>query len=113
MRHMQGRGAASPQGVKKCTRCGGAGQVFEQRGFFSMSMTCPQCHGEGKMITDPCKTCNGQGAVKEKQHVKVHIPAGVDTGMRLKMSGYGDAGQGGGPSGDLYVFITVEPHEHL
>lgn len=107
----QGRGANSPQGVKKCTRCGGAGQVFEQRGFFSMSMTCPQCHGEGKMITDPCKTCNGQGVVKEKQHVKVHIPAGVDTGMRLKMSGYGDAGLGGGPSGDLYVFITVEPHD--
>lgn len=106
----KGRGAASPQGVKKCNRCNGSGQVFEQRGFFSMSMTCPQCHGEGKMITDPCKTCNGQGAVKEKQHVKVHIPAGVDTGMRLKMSGYGDAGQGGGPSGDLYVFISVEPH---
>jgi molecular chaperone DnaJ len=63
------------------------------------------------MITDPCKNCHGQGVVKEKQHVKVHIPAGVDTGMRLKMSGYGDAGQGGGPAGDLYVFINVEPHE--
>lgn len=106
-----GKGSASPQGIKKCTRCNGAGQVFEQRGFFSMSMSCPQCHGEGQMITDPCKTCNGQGVVKEKQHVKVHIPAGVDSGMRLKMNGYGDAGPNGGPPGDLYVFISVEPHE--
>lgn len=107
----QGRGAATPQGVKKCPRCNGAGQIFEQRGFFSMTMACPQCNGEGRVITDPCKTCTGQGVVKEKQHVKVHIPAGVDTGMRLKMSGYGDAGQGGGPAGDLYVFITLAPHE--
>lgn len=105
-----GKGSASPQGVKKCNKCNGAGQVFEQRGFFSMSMTCPQCHGEGQMITDPCKNCHGQGLVKEKQHVKIHIPAGVDNGMRLKMSGYGDEGVGG-PAGDLYVFITVEPHE--
>lgn len=106
-----GKGAASSQGIKTCNRCGGRGQVFEQRGFFSMTSTCPQCHGEGHMITDPCKSCKGEGVVKEKQHVKIHIPAGVDTGMRLKMSGYGDAGQGGGPAGDLYVFITVEPHE--
>jgi molecular chaperone DnaJ len=106
-----GRGSASSKGVKKCSRCGGSGQVYEQRGFFSMSMVCPECQGEGQVITDPCKTCHGQGVTKEKQHVKVHIPAGVDSGMRLKMSGYGDAGQGGGPSGDLYVFLTVEPHE--
>ncbi len=106
-----GRGASSAQGVKTCTQCGGRGQVFEQRGFFNMTMTCPTCHGEGKTITDPCKNCSGQGVVKEKQHVKIHIPAGVDSGMRLKMNGYGDAGQAGGPPGDLYVFITVEPHE--
>jgi molecular chaperone DnaJ len=106
-----GRGANSTQGVKTCTKCGGRGQVFEQRGFFNMTMTCPTCQGEGKIITDPCKNCHGQGAVKEKQHIKVHIPAGVDSGMRLKMSGYGDAGQAGGPPGDLYVFITVEPSE--
>ncbi len=106
-----GRGSASAKGLKKCSRCGGAGQIYEQRGFFSMSMVCPECQGEGQVITDPCQTCFGQGAIKEKQHVKVHIPAGIDTGMRLKMSGYGDAGQGGGPAGDLYVFITVEPHE--
>lgn len=106
-----GRGASSPSGVKTCSHCGGRGQVIEQRGFFSMAMTCPDCHGEGRVITDPCKECRGQGAVKEKQHVKIHIPAGVDSGMRLKMSGYGDAGQGGGPAGDLYVFVNVEPHE--
>lgn len=106
-----GRGSATAAGKKKCTRCSGAGQVFEQRGFFSVSMTCPQCNGEGQTITDPCKTCSGKGLVKEKQHVKIHIPAGVDTGMRLKMSGHGDAGQNGGPAGDLYVFITVEPHD--
>lgn len=106
-----GKGSASAKGQKKCRRCGGQGQIYEQRGFFSMSMPCPECHGEGQVITDPCTNCHGQGVVKEKQHVKVHIPAGVDTGMRLKMSGYGDAGQGGGPAGDLYVFITVEQHE--
>lgn len=106
-----GKGTASSQGKKKCTRCRGAGQIYEQRGFFSMSMPCPQCHGEGEVITDPCKNCHGEGLVKEKQHVKIHIPAGVDSGMRLKMSGYGDAGHGGGPAGDLYVFINVEPHE--
>ena len=107
----QGKGAASSGAIKKCSRCNGKGQVFEQRGFFSMSMPCPECHGEGRVVTDPCKSCSGHGVVKEKQHVKVHIPAGVDNGMRLKMSGYGDAGPGGGPSGDLYVFITVEPHK--
>ncbi len=107
----RGKGAASPKDIKKCTRCHGQGQVIEQRGFFSMSMACPQCHGEGQVITDPCKSCRGEGVVKEKQHVKIHIPAGVDSGMRLKMGGYGDAGMGGGPAGDLYVFIQVEPHE--
>lgn len=110
-RDCRGSGAADAQGVKKCSQCGGAGQIYEQRGFFAMSSTCPQCRGEGQVISNPCKTCQGQGAVKEKQHVKVHIPAGVDSGMRLKMSGYGDAGQGGGPAGDLYVFINVEPHD--
>lgn len=110
-RDCKGSGAADSQSVKKCSQCGGAGQIYEQRGFFAMSSTCPQCRGEGEVITNPCKTCHGQGAVKEKQHVKVHIPAGVDSGMRLKMSGYGDAGQGGGPAGDLYVFINVESHD--
>lgn len=105
-----GKGSKSPKGVKNCARCNGSGQIIEQRGFFSMSMGCPECHGEGVKITDPCPNCHGKGSVKEKQHVKVHIPAGVDSGMRLKVSGHGDAGDGGGPPGDLYVFITVDPH---
>lgn len=105
-----GRGAATPEGVKECSRCNGAGQVFQTRGFFSMSSTCPQCGGEGKTITQPCTECKGQGKIREKDHVKVHIPAGVDNGMRLKMAGYGDEGEEGGPAGDLYVFINVEPH---
>lgn len=108
-----GKGTASSQGVKRCNRCGGAGHVFEQKGFFSMSMTCPQCHGEGQIIIDPCKGCNGEGRVRKKKQVQLHIPAGVDTGMRLKLSGYGDVGVAGGSPGDLYVYITVEPHEFL
>lgn len=106
-----GKRTTSTNGVKRCSRCHGQGQVFEQRGFFSMSMTCPQCHGEGEIITDPCKTCSGEGRVKAKKRVNVHIPAGVDSGMRLKLSGYGDAAPGGGTPGDLYVYINVEPHE--
>lgn len=106
-----GKKATSPEGIKRCDRCSGQGQVFEQRGFFSMSMACPKCNGEREVVTDPCKNCHGQGFVKEKQHVKVTIPAGVDSGMRMKMSGYGDEGQGGGPAGDLYIFIEVKEHE--
>jgi molecular chaperone DnaJ len=107
----QGRGSASASGVKTCPQCRGQGQVFEQRGFFSMSAVCPTCQGEGQVISNPCKVCSGQGVVKEKHTVRVPIPAGVDTGMRLKLSGHGDAGPNGGPPGDLYVFITVKPHE--
>lgn len=107
----KGKGAASAEGVVTCKRCGGQGQVFEQRGFFSMAMGCPECGGAGQVIKDPCKVCHGRGSTKEKQHVKVHVPAGVDSGMRLRVAGYGDAGSQGGPPGDLYVFIHVEPHE--
>ena len=76
-----------------------------------MSSTCPQCRGEGRIITEPCTSCAGQGRVKKRKHVKIHIPAGVDSGMRLRMSGYGDAGEEGGPPGDLYVFINVKAHD--
>lgn len=107
----QGKRTVSSSGVRKCSRCGGSGQVFEQRGFFSMSMTCPQCHGEGQVIKDPCPECRGEGRVKGKRKVHFHIPAGIDSGMRLKLSGYGDVGVGGAPAGDLFVYITVEPHE--
>lgn len=103
-----GKRTTSPKGVKRCPRCGGAGQVFEQRGFFSMAMVCPQCHGEGQLITNPCPACQGEGRVKDKRKVHFHIPAGIDTGMRLKLTGYGDAGYGGAPPGDLFVYIKVE-----
>ncbi len=106
-----GSGAKSRGGIKSCANCQGKGQIFQSRGFFSMSSTCPQCGGAGQIITDPCKTCGGAGRIKEKQRIKVRIPAGVDNGMRLKMSGHGDAGEAGGPPGDLYVYIEVERHE--
>lgn len=106
-----GRKSKSASGVKTCKKCGGRGQTFEQHGFFNMSSACSACGGTGSVVTEPCPTCHGSGVTKEKQHIKVHIPAGVDSGMRLKMNGYGDAGQDGGPPGDLYVFITVEPSD--
>lgn len=105
-----GSGVASEKGIKCCERCKGSGQVVQSRGFFSMASTCPECGGEGRIITDPCTNCRGQGRVKDKRNVRVEIPAGVDSGMRLKMEGYGDAGQNGASAGDLYVFIEVEPH---
>lgn len=106
-----GKRTTSSKGIKRCTRCNGAGQVFEQRGFFSMSMTCPQCHGEGEVIAEPCTACQGEGRVKSKKKVHFHIPAGIDTGMRLKLPGYGDVGYGGAHAGDLFVYVKVEPHE--
>lgn len=106
-----GNGARSPQDIKTCSTCHGSGQLHQSRGFFSMSSTCPHCHGSGKMIAVPCRECHGAGKVKEKQRVKVPIPAGIDDGMRLKMTGYGDAGEAGGPPGDLYVYIRVKPHD--
>lgn len=105
-----GSGAASSTAIKKCTRCHGTGVLHQTRGFFSMSTTCSQCQGNGKMITDPCSNCHGAGRVKKKQQITIKVPAGVDSGMRLRMGGYGDAGESGGVSGDLYVYINVEPH---
>ncbi len=105
-----GSGASSPKGIKKCSRCHGSGMLHQSRGFFSMSTACSQCRGSGKTITDPCTECRGEGRVKEKQQVTIKVPPGVDNGMRLRMAGYGDAGQSGGPAGDLYVYINVEPH---
>lgn len=105
-----GSGAKSSNGVKRCSRCKGSGQVYQSHGFFNMASVCGSCQGKGQVITDPCSACKGAGRVKEKAQVKIKVPAGVDSGMRLRMSGYGDAGEGGGPSGDLYVYLSVEPH---
>lgn len=105
-----GSGAASSNSIRTCSRCQGHGQIHQTRGFFSMASVCPQCHGRGKMITSPCSDCRGEGRTKSKQRISIKVPAGVDTGMRLRMPGYGDAGEGGGPPGDLYVFISVDSH---
>ena len=105
-----GSGAASASSIKKCTRCQGSGMVHQNRGFFSMSSPCPSCHGRGKTISDPCPTCDGEGRVKEKQQIKIKIPAGIDNCMRIRMAGYGDAGSSGGQAGDLYVYVNVDPH---
>ncbi len=106
-----GSGARSQEDISRCDACQGTGQVHQSRGFFSMSTVCPHCHGAGKMIKVACSDCHGSGKVKHKQRVTIPIPAGIDDGMRLKMAGYGDAGEGGGPPGDLYVYIRVMPHD--
>jgi len=106
-----GSGAKLASDIKTCHTCGGHGQVQQNRGFFSMTAPCPDCHGAGKVITNPCPECHGAGKLKQKQQVKVPIPAGIDSGMRLKMTGYGDAGGKGAAPGDLYVYVNVKPHD--
>jgi molecular chaperone DnaJ len=105
-----GTGAAPGKTPVTCQNCKGAGQVRFQQGFFSISRTCERCRGAGKIITDPCKSCNGQGRVRQYKPVSVKIPAGVDTGSRLRISGEGEMGLNGGPSGDLYIILNVEEH---
>ncbi|HRW58966.1 MAG TPA: molecular chaperone DnaJ [Chlamydiales bacterium] len=106
-----GSGAASSSDISTCSTCRGTGQVMQSRGFFSMTSTCPTCHGKGKIIKNPCTECHGQGKIKEKQKVKIDIPAGIDSGMRLRVAGKGDAGDQGGRPGDLYVYVTVKENE--
>jgi molecular chaperone DnaJ len=108
-----GSGANSPNDVKACSTCKGHGHVQQSRGFFSMSTTCPHCHGSGSVITHPCSDCHGNGKIKEKSKVTINVPPGIDNEMRIKMSGHGDAGDHGGPNGDLYVYISVKPHEYF
>lgn len=107
----QGSGAAPGTSPITCSVCGGAGQVRFQQGFFSVSRTCHQCRGTGRMITNYCKTCNGQGRVEKEHQIEIKIPAGVDTGARLRLAGEGEGGSSGGASGDLYVVIHVKEHE--
>ena len=105
-----GDGAKPGTKPKTCTGCRGSGQVRFQQGFFSIAKTCGQCSGQGTIIADPCPKCQGQGVVRRTQNLSVKIPAGVDTGSRLKLRGEGEAGGGGGPAGDLYVVIRVREH---
>lgn len=106
-----GTGAESGSRARVCPGCGGRGQVITSRGIFSIAQTCPQCHGAGKIIDKPCKTCRGAGRRERTSKITLRIPAGVDTGSRLRSSGNGEAGLRGGPSGDLYVVLHVKPHE--
>ncbi len=94
-----------------CPACGGRGQVSRSQGFFSISSTCPSCRGTGQLIPEPCETCQGMGRIKQKRKVSLKIPAGVDTGSRLRLRGEGEAGERGGPPGDLYVVIHVQAHD--
>lgn len=105
-----GSGARKGSTPKTCETCDGAGQVRMQQAFFSIQQTCPTCHGQGKVITDACPKCYGQGRVKEHKTLAIKIPAGVDTGDRIRLSGEGEAGSHGGPTGDLYVQVKVKPH---
>lgn len=105
-----GSGAKPGTKAKTCQTCNGQGQVRLQQGFFSIQQTCPTCHGTGKVIPEPCTTCHGAGRTKAHKTLSVKIPAGVDDGDRIRLSGEGEAGVNGGPAGDLYVVVQLKPH---
>jgi molecular chaperone DnaJ len=107
----EGRGAEPGHEPVTCRTCGGRGQVTRAQGFFRISTTCPDCKGDGQIITNPCHECHGSGRVRITRKVRVKIPAGVAAGMRLRIRGEGEPGVYGGPPGDLYVVVHVEPHE--
>jgi molecular chaperone DnaJ len=107
----EGTGLRPGHKAETCSQCQGRGQVVRAQGFFRMSTTCPNCRGEGEIIKDPCADCNGIGLVKSKKKVSLKIPAGIDTGAKMRLKGTGEGGRKGGPAGDLYVIIHVEPHE--
>jgi len=106
-----GSGAKPGSSKTTCTTCQGHGAVRMQQGFFSVQQTCPQCHGAGQMNKDPCKPCHGQGRVQETKQLSVKIPAGVDNGDRIRLSGEGEAGEKGASPGDLYVEFAIKEHE--
>ena len=105
-----GSGAKKGSKPEQCTTCGGIGQVRMQQGFFSLQQACPHCEGTGQVIKDPCGTCHGQGRTQERKTLSVKVPAGVDNGDRIRLSGEGEAGDRGAPAGDLYVQIGVKEH---
>ncbi|MEE9380646.1 MAG: molecular chaperone DnaJ [Hyphomonadaceae bacterium] len=106
-----GSGAEPGSSPETCSTCGGAGRVRAQQGFFTMERTCARCSGRGQTISKPCKTCRGAGQVQEERTLAVKIPAGVETGMRIRLSGEGEPGAKGGPKGDLYIFVEVVEHD--
>ncbi len=106
-----GSGVKKGHSLKVCSYCGGRGQVYQKHGFFRISSTCPQCGGLGKVNPNPCARCRGQGRVVNRKKITVHVPPGVDTGTRLRLRGEGEGGYRGGPSGDLYVVLSVKDHK--
>ncbi|MGE5502045.1 MAG: molecular chaperone DnaJ [Ignavibacteriales bacterium] len=106
-----GTGAKPGTSPTVCGTCGGAGRVRASQGFFAIERTCPRCGGSGQLVLDPCRECHGAGQVRRERTLQVRIPAGVDDGSRIRLAGEGDAGARGGPRGDLYIFVSVRPHE--
>ncbi len=106
-----GSGAKPGTSPKTCSTCGGQGAVRSQSGFFTVERTCPSCQGRGQVISDPCNGCGGQGRVTRERTLSVNIPAGVEDGTRIRLASEGEAGVRGGPAGDLYIFLSVRPHE--
>ncbi len=107
----KGTGAEGGKEPDKCTTCDGAGRIRQQQGFFTIERTCPSCNGMGKVIKDSCKACAGEGRVHKKKELKVKIPAGVEHGRRIRLSGQGEAGVRGSSPGDLYILVTIKPHK--
>jgi molecular chaperone DnaJ len=105
-----GSGAKPGSQPVTCTGCGGSGRIRAASGFFSVERTCPQCQGRGQMVKDPCAKCSGQGRVQQERALTVNIPAGIEDGTRIRLANEGEAGLRGGPSGDLYIFLSVKPH---
>ncbi|HEY4140505.1 MAG TPA: molecular chaperone DnaJ [Pseudolabrys sp.] len=106
-----GTGAKAGTKPKPCSTCGGAGKIRHAQGFFTLERTCPACQGRGQMIEDPCASCTGAGRVTRERMLSVNIPAGVEDGTRIRLAGEGEAGLRGGPPGDLYIFLSLAPHE--
>ena len=106
-----GSGSKPGSSPKTCNTCSGSGRVRAASGFFSIERTCPTCQGRGEVISDPCGKCHGQGRVTRERTLSVNIPAGIEDGVRIRLAGEGEAGARGGPAGDLYIFLSVKPHE--
>ena len=109
--HCEGKGAATGTSVKICSNCNGRGKVRSQQGFFTVERTCSKCQGIGEKIDNPCSLCRGMGRATRKRKLNISIPAGVEDGTRIRLSGEGEFGIRKGPSGDLYVFLTIKPHK--
>ncbi len=106
-----GRGSASGRGPTVCSQCNGRGQIRYQQGFFSVARTCGACGGTGSIIGDPCTSCRGETRVSKELKLSVKVPPGVEEGTRIRYAGEGDAGRSGGPKGDLYVVLSIQPHD--